>query len=308
VENNLPSSIKSFLRKNDFKVIELLQSNERKKTYVLKIYKNGDLFIAKVIDMDAPVKIKHLFSKELKFYIENRIEYIPKLYEYTDNIMVLEYLDGVTLREYLILNQTNSIMPELLKSIDMFYKEIVFLHQNSNDISFENAYLYLSTLIFSGPIQMKEVKKNPISKVINRVLFYILKRKLKTILRRVDVTTLKSGFSHSDFHFNNIIIDNGMIKFIDFENIEYRGSFDFDILYLAAILENSCSSKIDIVTLEQYINDNFSKYRDLIGILNLYRFAISLNPRFLNHTRINHIVGLKRIKLLFTIILAYERI
>ena len=90
-----------------------------------------------------------------------------------------------------------------------------------------------------------------------------------------------SGFTHGDFHYNNIIIENeGSVKFIDFENIRYDGFFDFDIMYLYAMLEiNIDSESEEMKMLKDGINE-LLRNKFLIKIYFLFRYSISLNNRF----------------------------
>src|SRR5690606_4032970 len=107
-----------------------------------------------------------------------------------------------------------------------------------------------------------------------------LKLKLKKELFKLDLNNLKWGFAHGDFHYNNIFITNNKkIKFIDFENVVYNEYFDFDVLYLLVMIE----AKLGLSN-NTNIYDNIipaiNEKADLKPIYNIYKMAVSINPRF----------------------------
>jgi thiamine kinase-like enzyme len=84
---------------------------------------------------------------------------------------------------------------------------------------------------------------------------------------------------HGDFHYNNILISEGKIKFIDFENIKYDGFFDFDILYLTVMIDVYLQ---DNNLLLQMLEKNvFKREKYLKDVYKLYKKAILLNKKFL---------------------------
>jgi thiamine kinase-like enzyme len=110
----------------------------------------------------------------------------------------------------------------------------------------------------------------------------VLKIKLRWYISRIDKEGLKNGFVHGDLHYNNIIIDNGGgVKFIDFENIRYDGFFDFDIMYLYAMLEVNIDAESEEMKVLQNAINQLLKNKFLIKTYSLFRDAVNLNNRFI---------------------------
>lgn len=283
----IPYFIDIFLNDNSFEFIDLIQNSDWKKTYILKIRKDNEYFILKAYSEDTPKNIKKKLISEIQFYQNNSKEYLPKLILNTENILILEYIDGVTLREALIKNEiTEEIIEDLFIDIGKLYSDNKKIINKHAIYDFYNAFSHLSALKQSGPIQTKNIKVSFIKKVINKLELFILKYKLKIVINDINIDKLQNGFVHGDFHYNNILISNGKIKFIDFENIKYDGFFDFDILYLIVMMEvfiEKDSFQIKTIfkaELEKFLSKNLN----LIKIYDLYKTAISSNEKF--HVRL----------------------
>jgi predicted Ser/Thr protein kinase len=125
----IPSFIDTFLNDNSFEFVDLVQKSNWKKTYILKIRKNSKYFILKAYSKDTPKSIKQKFMSEIRFYQNNSKEYLPKLILNTENILIIEYINGVTLREILIKNEiTEATIQNLFTNIYKLYddsKEII---------------------------------------------------------------------------------------------------------------------------------------------------------------------------------------
>jgi thiamine kinase-like enzyme len=274
----LPVFLNNFLEYNSFEVVELVQRSNWKDTYILKIQKDNTLFLLKAYGDNASQAIKEKFLIEKEFYQKNNKSYCPKLVLTEENIIVLEYIEGNTLRNLLIENKfKEKILKNLFLSIEDFYIDNKSDHLVNKN--FNNAYTYLSDLIQSGPIQTKDVKVSIFSKIIYKLIAKVFKLRLSYLLSMLDVNKLKSGFMHGDFHYNNILISEGKIKFIDFENIKYDGFFDFDILYLTVMIDVYLQ---DNNLLLQMLEKNvFKREKYLKDVYKLYKKAILLNKKFL---------------------------
>tara|TARA_B100001175_G_scaffold306969_1_gene305689 strand:- start:451 stop:1266 length:816 start_codon:yes stop_codon:yes gene_type:complete len=269
---NLPKKLEKYLNDNSYKIVDVLQYSNWKYTYILKIIKNKEIYILKGFSPKTPIEIQKKFDNEINFYKHNQSKLFPKLINSSEFFLIIELINGQTLREYL---KTGQVDDHFLKNIetllDELYSESHKKLRGNLEVSFSNAYNHLYALLQSGPIQNKEAKINAFIKIRNKIFAVLLKIYLKILLSTLDQSKLKCGLLHGDLHYNNILVQKDKtIKFIDFENIKYGGFFDFDQLYLYSIIE-------------KYLNSNFIfniENEELIKIFKLYKFAISLNKRF----------------------------
>ena len=227
----------SFLVKNNYDIIEIIHESIWKKTRVLKLQKRENFYIAKSISKDSPTHIRNKFFNEVNYYKNHQYSYLPKYIQSSESILIIEFIEGKALRDILKNDVFNKETFELLATnIESLYNNSKLEINEIND--FNNAFTHLSNLLQSGPIQTKNYKISSYKLVSNKLILLLLKLKLKWYLSKISLQELKSGFVHGDLHYNNIIIDaKGDIKFIDFENIRYDGFFDFDVMYLYAMLE-----------------------------------------------------------------------
>lgn len=281
----IPEFINIFLEDNTLKCVDLIQYSTWKKTYILKIKNDDKYFILKACSDDSPNNIKNKILAEIKFYKNKNKKYLPKFLLNTKNILVLEYIEGVTLRECLIAKKiSKKIIINLFNDLNTLYLDNRII-EDDMVYNFDNAFSHLSALLQSGPIQTKKFKVSIYKKIINKFYFLYLKIKLKYILKNINTGKLKNGFIHGDFHYNNILVSEENVKFIDFENIQYNGYFDFDILYLFVMIERNIVNDETIKNfylskLKEFLNLN----KDILKVYYLYKIAISKNDRF--HTQI----------------------
>ena len=207
-------------------------------------------------------------------------EYLPNLIECNEQLLILEFVEGKSLRETLIDNSFNSkCLALLIRDVENLY--INSKRKNLNRSNFKNVFSHLSNLLQSGPIQTKDIKVSFYKRILNKLILLVLKLKLRWYISRIDKEDLKNGFMHGDLHYNNIIINNnGDVKFIDFENIRYDGFFDFDIMYLYAMLEININEDREEGKLIEYAINKLCKNKWSKKIYNLFRYSISLNNRF----------------------------
>ncbi|MEK6152838.1 phosphotransferase [Flavobacteriaceae bacterium 3-367] len=274
----IPDFLKDFLIKNEFILKEVIQHSKWKKTFVLKIANENDDFILKAVSNISPLRIKSKFITEANVYLKNSNNYVPNLVLSTDAVIITEYIKGKTLREYLNEGENiHEIIESLVLAIQTFYEENKSEHNGAK--SFEIAYANISSLAQSGPYQTKTLSL--FDKVINKIIAFVLKLKLKKALVNINQNNLKPCFAHGDFHYNNIFVTtNKNIKFIDFENVVYNEYFDFDILYLLTMIEAKVGRAEISRTITNKMMSLINDKEGLKPIYDLYRIAASVNPRF----------------------------
>ena len=274
------NSVENYLELNNYKLVEIIQENERKKTKLIKVKKDSQYYIVKAIGKESPIDIKNKFFIEVEYYKNHQQEYLPKFIESNEELLILEFIQGKLLRESLIDNSLDTkILALLIKNVQDIY--INSKRRKKEPNNFKNAFSHLSNLLQSGPIQTKHFKTSIYKLFLNKLILLVLKFKLQWHISRIDKEDLKNGFAHGDLHYNNIIIDNERnIKFIDFENIRYDGFFDFDIMYLYAMLEINIDAESEEMKILQDAINQLLKNKFLIKIYNLFRYSINLNNRF----------------------------
>jgi len=274
------NSVENYLELNNYKLVEIIQENERKKTKLIKVKKDSQYYIVKAIGKESPIDIKNKFFIEVEYYKNHQQEYLPKFIESNEELLILEFIQGKSLRETLIDNSLDTkILALLIKNVQEIY--INSKRKNKDPNNFKNVFSHLSNLLQSGPIQTKDIKVSFYKRILNKLILLVLKFKLRWYISRIDKEDLKNGFMHGDLHYNNIIINNnGDVKFIDFENIRYDGFFDFDIMYLYAMLEININEDREERKLIEYAINKLCKNKWSKKIYNLFRYSISLNNRF----------------------------
>lgn len=300
----LPNFIINFLEKNNYTNKEVLQYNQRKETYVLKIKKDDSCYLLKAYDRDkTPKDIREKFIVEKVFYEKNiKIENLPKSIYFNDNILILEYFNSVSLRDYLIQNRNKQIrIKDLIKAIESFDHQLN--RNNITTINYDNIFRYISSFCSSHPFQAKDIQVSFIDKQLNRIINKLLIVNVKRLIKTSDFKNLNGGFSHNDFHYNNILVtDDNKIKLIDFENIRYEGFFEFDILALIVMIEVYINNKEQII-LDKFLEKLFDKNQLLKDIYKIYKIAISINKKFYIDSDKNYLSILSKIKLIFDLLM-----
>jgi len=274
------NSVENYLELNNYKLVEIIQENERKKTKLIKVKKDSQYYIVKAIGKESPIDIKNKFFIEVEYYKNHQQEYLPKFIESNEELLILEFIQGKLLRESLIDNSLDTkILALLIKNVQDIY--INSKRRKKEPNNFKNAFSHLSNLLQSGPIQTKHFKTSIYKRFLNKLILLVLKFKLQWHISRIDKEDLKNGFVHGDLHYNNIIIDNERnIKFIDFENIRYDGFFDFDIMYLYAMLEINIDAESEEMKILQDAINKLLRNKLLMKMYNLFRYSVNLNNRF----------------------------
>ncbi len=278
---NLPENVIKFINENDYKYSKILQYNDRKGTFVVKLSKNNKFYVLKGYFENIFMDIKQRFVLEVDFLKQfSKCDIFPNLIMIGDNFLLMDFIDGMVLREYFLKNKNTDDLMYLFESINKFY--LCLKNYNNNikleNLNLENIYRYLYVLTLSTPFQLKFIKFSLKEKFRNKLIYLFLKWKLKYLVKKNKHLNIKYiKFSHNDLHYNNIIMDKNIVKFIDFENIQFEGSFDIDIIFLLVLIERL---EVNNVKLEEYICSFVSKNIFYNEVYKVFKTAIKYNKRF----------------------------
>ncbi|MFC6806267.1 oligosaccharide flippase family protein [Methylophaga thalassica] len=259
----------------------VLSENKIKLTSLLKVKDGGTYFIQKKCSPDSPPHIKSSFERETVIYNLKPL-CAPKLYDSCQYSILVEYIDGETLGDILFRGDfTSSNLPLLFRDAITFYKS---LGNREGCKNFKNYYRYLRVLSCSGPVQTKELprKNNFFSRRIRPKVYEVLGFFLSLIIKIEMKSGINymAGYSHSDFHYNNIIQNNHGFYFFDFERSELSGNFYFDLIFLLTIID---CLKFDNGIDNTSFNAIAAKLLNSRGkrlVFKLFKAAVRKNPRF----------------------------
>lgn len=262
--------------------INIEYKNERKKTTVLFSYLGNEKVVVKSFSDESPLSIKEAFEKERLIY-SYRPSCAPIMIRDDPFSITIEYIDGAALGDLAFQGKlTSSQVNKVFHSALNFYLSIV---QGPKRGQYDNFRRYLRVLTYSGPAQNSDVSlkhKNRFGSKVHRALVRILGRMcefvsvLENKFFKVDYLP---GLSHSDFHYNNVIVNDNGCYFIDFERTEFSGFFVFDLLFLLVVLEDveghGYKCKLD-PELERNMFNSLGKKM----IYFTFKLAVSLNNKF----------------------------
>lgn len=279
--SKLPQNAQLFMNENNLELLHIVQYSEWKKTYIVSAEdQDKKQYILKIIESESPQEIKEKFYNEVEFYKQHSLSFVPRYIQNNDFILQIEFVEAITFRECLLKEKvTNEQVSLLFKNTFELYESIENKQLNSTD--FNKAYSHLGALATSGPIQTKDMKVSFFDKIFARVVLKILRYRLKLVLDSIDFKNLRFGFSHGDMHYNNILITKlNEIKLIDFENINYDGFYDFDLMYLYVMVELYLTDNKFIEVKKDIVNEICISEKKLLRIINLYRISVLLNKKF----------------------------
>lgn len=187
------------------------------------IYNVNDKYIIKIC---SDIKNESRFQKEIDFYNANRDnDLIPKLY-YSDNSKtiipyyyeILEKIEGVTLYNVWHTFSENE-REEIIKQLCEAMKK---MHSNVGEYYDWSEYNKERFNKLFDEVKKQELFNEDEIEILNKVysLFdkYLVSNEVVLV--------------HNDIHFDNIFINNGKIKIIDFERSMYAPKdYDLHILY-----------------------------------------------------------------------------
>ena len=283
----------------------ILHISDWKQTVTFVGIIEGDrLITVKACDTLSNDTIKKKLKTEIEFYSKNKPTFAPRCITSGDGYLALDYIDGATLRKWLVdiltVNRKNNCDAEVrrifyqsIKTIRRFV-ELEPLHSGPLKTATSNALKAtlqerLKDLLLSGPRNtQKSVVENVISKVfyinfrplINHLFHQLVNRWMSSELN------LFSKYGHNDLHCNNLLVPAGEVNLIDYENVCQPGIWISDVLYFGATLyaalsgkdrlQNWISEEVKdlIVSLEPKLAENSRK------ILNVFLTAGETNSRF----------------------------
>ena len=232
------------------------------------IYNVNDKYIIKIC---SDIKNESSFQKEIDFYNVNRDnDLIPKLY-YSDNSKkiipyyyeILEKIEGVTLYNVWHTFSDNE-REEIIKQLCEAMKK---MHSNVGEYYDWSKY-----------------NKEKFNKLFNKV-------KKHELFNEDEIETLNKVYSlfdkylvsnevvlvHNDIHFDNIFINNGKIKIIDFERSMYAPK-DFDLHILHYMIRQpwkhaseDCEKFTKVEDYANIMNYIEKYYPEIIHTSNLYK-------------------------------------
>ena len=297
-----------FCSSHGFILSKILDSNKRKDTVIILVEEKSSKFrfVVKIYGESAPENTKRLFKNEIEFYANNKSKYIPKMIITDKNFLVLNYIDGKTIREYIDFNriQNNDEKPNvdylLVESIgvlDWFYS----LGKGVFESTQENVNLILDTLmgrirnlIKSGPKNTSRSKfEDLMLNLMLKVFFPLIKKKIKKriLVWRNNNFKILSSYGNTDLHVNNFLVDSNGLKLIDFENIISPGVWLSDILYFYASFYACFYSKTEKEKIKTHAYNHILKIEpkfkrvDIISLLDIFCSSAEANSRFRLHDK-----------------------
>ena len=232
------------------------------------IYKVNNSFIIKIC---TNKENEEKFKKEIEFYNSNKEnKLIPKLYSYSTNkndipyfYEILEKLEGETL--FNVWHTLDEIQKEeIIKQLCTAMKEF---HNFKGE--YYNWEEYLNTKFIESFTEVKN------KQIINNEQISIIEKAYTLFNKYLESKQLV--LIHNDLHFDNIFINNGKIKIIDFERSMYAPiDFELDILYrmirkpwkFASEETEKYTNKEDYLNIMSYIE---KYYPELLNVKHLYK-------------------------------------
>lgn len=259
-----------------------IQSNSRKKTKV-QSGRTGNLsYVVKSYCLEIEGQKQRLL-KEHAIY-RQKISYVPQMISANNDTLVLELVPGNTLGDHI---QTNGVDLTLLKKVFVAAKSFYSCVEKKRGLPVSATILkYCATLANSGPRQAasRDVDGRSLVRLIRKWSAYLMAL-VTSALGMVDAFFRPSeymlGFSHSDFHYNNILVceADGGIYFIDFEESSCCGNFDVDLVFLLVILETNFDSRHSAEELSELKGLVLSGWFHVF-CYRIFRFSVHGNERF----------------------------
>lgn len=280
-----------FLDKKDLKIDKQLFYNSKKERYTLLVKnKYDERFILKWNATNEEYEIHlNLLKKEIDIYLSSEhIDYIPQLIEYGENYLIIQYIEGKTLREYIedikgknydfVYNEFNDIINKIN---DIYLKKyIIGCNLNKNKLEFYKAIIpIMYKLALSGP---NGTAPKGIRRIFLKANVRIKQYKMRKVIMNYDI--YKTNNIHNDFHLNNIIVDKSRkLYIIDLEN-HIHGYILVDILYSFNLLKKQLNKhKNHKKVLEENFYNIFNDRKEIEFIKNINKLlygCVRYNDKF----------------------------
>jgi len=203
---------------------------------------------------------------------------MPDLIDYDENYLVIERINGETLRKSLLENNELLCCSKvIIELFDRKYKKSSEkLSWQLINQSFKRSY---GNLICSGPEDASKLGliSVKIRKVFIKLSYAFLKKDFVKISKKLALSE-DAYYLHGDLHLNNIIVNGSRYYLIDWET-SYSGVRINDIIYFLpqyAILSKDLNAMLGW----EYFGLSSVETKVLKNIYPLYLSAIMTNPRF----------------------------
>ena len=253
--NQFDNSLLACLSSTNLSPLRILFKNPTKGTITVLVHKpdSRDRYVIKWCKKNAPRETLQGFNKELSFYKKyNERSYAPNLICAQERLLILEYIPGCTLREWLIryvdrmhaddVSQSFRRLVDILldKLEDLYLENLNSVHPRIHEQP-DKLISYLVSiygkLYSSGPMGTSRGKlESKISKHLGRIARRRVSHFIQDLLRHGGTSTAQ-GLVHGDLHLNNMLItDDYDMKIIDFSNYSVNGFPLVDLLYFTAMV------------------------------------------------------------------------
>jgi predicted Ser/Thr protein kinase len=298
---HLPTELIDDLTEENLTVVEVLFSNPRKGRWTLRVERVQDKSpaVLKWCHPSALQEHRSCFQTEQEVYnLKNEISCMPRLLLSKNNFLLIEYVEGTSLRQFLIEYASGArdgdyaelinVLNKLILQLEKYY--IISYQCQDAKVVAKQMTSFWSKLFLSGPMgTRRSLFEDKLMRIVSRTFKKIVKNVFLWKLMRTypDGLMPTSNCIHGDFHCNNILIskEDRDVYFIDHESVSERKFWMQDLLYLWPMVlklmpDKECrESAIDLAFSSHLFRESREKTFFNFGIL-LMRLAIYTNKRF----------------------------
>jgi predicted Ser/Thr protein kinase len=237
--STLEQTLNDLCSQHNWQPIHILANNSTKQLLTARVrLPNGQNGIAKLTVIDAAEATLGLLRTERRFYEQTAFSLTPKLLAHGDHYLCREYIEGGSLREWL-LDPAHGDPSALLTSVIESLAASRFhpTEERTVGLAADAAFGRFRNLLTSGPAG---TRRSSIEERAARWLARLSKRVLRPWLLRSLTQWNQRGvayasrFGHNDLHCNNVLITNRGPVIIDYERASEPGVWIVDALYLLA--------------------------------------------------------------------------
>lgn len=290
--------IDNFCQRNNLKFLKKIHSNDFKDSSIFLVEdSNLEKRVVKFHGETSPKDVVDSFKRERNFYEKFSSDFIVSVIKTQENYFILNYVQGYTLRDFLIKKhcfpkELERILNDSKLAIIWFFQngKGIFPIANNENLVIESLFDRLGNLATSGP---RETKRNNFEAFLIRRAWNRsktnLRQKLSTIIKKWSISNIRilSDFGHYDMHSQNFLINDTEMKIIDFGNFKSPGVWISDILYFYSTIfalsnyNSDYKMKIESHTVELIleIEPNLDK-KIIQKIVRLFFTTAEMNSRF----------------------------
>ena len=231
-----------------YKIERVIYQNERKQRYALLVtYGDGEQGVLKWNSTSNAVHFNKI-NKEVEFLKRNQNFYLPDLIYSESNLLLLKYLDGSTLREWITDYRNNmqkskedvvshefiTVVEGITGYVDSYYFKG---EKRACEVDLIKGFnSYFNRVYLSSPMSKKKNKTEKFILRVNRKVYRkALNSKFIKLNEMLKTKNLDKYFLqiHADLHLNNIYVcrPDLEVKVLDWENSE-NSFMLFDLNYL----------------------------------------------------------------------------